>query len=77
LITRYGAIEQFPAHVLGNHAEHALLFKKLATLRTDAPLFADVEALRWRGATDAFTSAAEQIGAPGLMTRIAKLTPGP
>jgi 5'-3' exonuclease len=77
LITRYGAIEQFPPHVLGNHVESALLFKKLATLRTDAPLFTDVEALRWRGATDAFASTAEQIGAPRLLTRIAKLTPTP
>jgi 5'-3' exonuclease len=75
LITRYGAIEQFPPHVLGNQMERALLFKKLATLRTDAPLFTDVEALRWRGATDEFTGTAEQIGVPGLMTRIAKLTP--
>ena len=75
LITRYGAIEQFPPHVLGNRLELALLFKKLATLRTDAPLFTDVEALRWRGATDAFAGTAEQIGAPALMTRIAKLTP--
>ncbi len=77
LITRYGAINQFPPHVLGDHMELALLFKKLATLRTDAPLFTDVEALRWRGATDAFAGAVEQIGAPGLMTRIAKLTPTP
>jgi 5'-3' exonuclease len=75
LITRYGAIEQFPPHVLGKQQERALLFKKLATLRTDAPLFPDVEALRWRGATDAFAGTAEQIGAPALMTRIAKLTP--
>jgi 5'-3' exonuclease len=75
LITRFGAIDQFPPHVLGKHLESALLFKKLATLRTDAPLFTDVEALRWRGATDAFARAAEQIGAAGLMTRIAKLTP--
>jgi 5'-3' exonuclease len=77
LITRHGAIEQFPANVLGNHREHALLFKKLATLRTDAPLFTDVEALHWRGATDAFAGTAEEIGAPGLVTRVAKLTPGP
>jgi 5'-3' exonuclease len=75
LITRYGAIHQFPSHVLGDQMERALLFKKLATLRTDAPLFADVEALRWRGATDAFTCAAERMGAPGLLTRVAKLTP--
>jgi hypothetical protein len=75
LITRYGAIHQFPSHVLGDQMERALLFKKLATLRTDAPLFADVEALRWRGATDAFACTAERMGAPGLLTRIAKLTP--
>jgi hypothetical protein len=75
LITRYGAIEEFPAHVLGDQRERALLFKKLARLRTDAPLFTDVEALRWRGATDTFAGAAEQMGAPGLVTRIAKLTP--
>jgi hypothetical protein len=60
LIARYGAIHEFPAHVLGDRVELALLFKKLATLRTDAPLFTDVEALRWRGATDAFAGAAEQ-----------------
>jgi 5'-3' exonuclease len=73
LIARYGAIEQFPAHVLGAQMELALLFRKLATLRTDAPLFADVESLRWRGATEGFAGAAEQIGAPGLVARIAKL----
>jgi 5'-3' exonuclease len=77
LITRYGAINQFPSHVLGDRMELALLFKKLATLRTDARLFTDVEELRWRGATDAFACAAEQIGAPGLRTRIAKLRPTP
>ena len=77
LITRYGAINQFPPHVLGDQMELALLFKKLATLRTNAPLFTDVEALHWRGATEAFAGAAEQIGAPGLITRIAKLTPTP
>jgi 5'-3' exonuclease len=77
LITRHGPIEQFPPHILGDRLELALLFKKLATLRTDAPLFTAVEALRWRGPTDAFASTAEQIGAPGLLTRIAKLTPTP
>jgi 5'-3' exonuclease len=77
LITRYGAIEQFPPSVLGAHRELALLFKKLARLRTDAPLFTDVESLRWRGATAAFTGTVEQIGAPALMTRIAKLRSAP
>jgi 5'-3' exonuclease len=34
--------------------EHALLFRRLATLRTDLPLFDDVEQLRWHGPTAAF-----------------------
>jgi 5'-3' exonuclease len=74
LIARYGAIDQFPSHVLGEHREHALLFKRLATLRTDAPLFDDVELLRWRGPTTGFAQFAEKLGAPGLVTRIAELS---
>jgi 5'-3' exonuclease len=46
LITRYGHLEQFPADVLRDNHERALLFKNLATLRIDAPLFADVDELR-------------------------------
>ena len=38
-LNRYGPIEKFPPNVLGEQRELALLFKKLATLRTDAPLF--------------------------------------
>jgi 5'-3' exonuclease len=49
LVNRYGAIERFPDDVLGGNREIALLFKRLATLRTDAPLFATVDELRWRG----------------------------
>src|SRR6516162_4463402 len=65
LITRYGAIEQFPSHVLGDKVELALLFKTLATLRTDAPLFGDVDELRWRGATDGFCSRGRADGRGG------------
>ena len=72
LIDRYGPIDQFPGHVLGERMELALLFKKLATLRTDARLFSDVEALRWRGATDGFADKAERMGAPALIRRIAR-----
>ena len=54
LLNRYGRIEQFPAEVLGDQRELALLFKRLATLRTDAPLFSDVDELRWRGPTRGF-----------------------
>jgi 5'-3' exonuclease len=74
LIARHGAIEQFPANVLGDKKELALLFKKLATLRTDAPLFSDVEALRWRGATAAFAHNAELMDSPALLARIAGLS---
>ncbi len=42
---------------------------ELATLRTDAPLFRRVEALRWRGPTDAFAAWAERANAPRLLER--------
>lgn len=41
--------------------EQAILFRKLATLRTDIPLFDDVEALRWNGPTPAFDKLAAQL----------------
>jgi len=72
VIDRYGAIEQFPAEVLGDHREHALLFKTLATLRTDAPLFRDVEELRWNGATPFFAAFADRIGDARLGERISR-----
>ena len=49
LLMRHGPIETFAPDVLGANQTNALLFKQLATLRTDAPLFANVEALRWGG----------------------------
>jgi 5'-3' exonuclease len=70
LIGRYGAIEDFPPEILsGERRTLALLFKDLATLRTDAPLFADVEELGWRGPTDGFAAWAEKIGDARLLTR--------
>ena len=72
LLNRHGPIENFPSNVLGEQRDLALLFKKLATLRTDAPLFKKVEVLRWRGATPAFTKWAEKMEAPRLLERSAK-----
>jgi 5'-3' exonuclease len=70
LINRYGAVENFPPEILaGERRERALLFKRLATLRTDAPLFADVEELRWRGPTDGFAAWADKIGDARLLPR--------
>ena len=73
LIKRHGALEQFPSSVLGENAGLALLFKQLATLRIDAPLFDDVEALRWRGPTPAFPEWAERMGDKKLIDRCAKV----
>jgi 5'-3' exonuclease len=72
LIERHGAIEQFPPDILGANRELALLFKTLATLRTDAPLFKDVEELRWRKATPSFAALAESID-PRLTARVQAL----
>src|SRR6266550_2792222 len=72
LLNRYGPIENFPSNVLGEQRDLALLFKKLATLRTDAPLFKKVETLRWRGATPSFAAWAERMKAPRLLERCEK-----
>src|SRR3954469_16658882 len=69
LLNRYGKIENFPRKVLGEQREFALLFKKLATLRTDAPLFKKVDTLRWRGPTPAFAAWTERMEAPRLLER--------
>ena len=51
------------------HREEANLFRKLATLRTDAALFDDVETLRWLGPTPRFQEVATRLGVPGLWER--------
>ena len=72
LVNRYGAIESFPPDALGARRDQALRFKRLATLRTDAPLFRDVDELRWRGPTSAFAAWTERMEAPGLLDRCLK-----
>jgi len=65
VLARYGHLEAIPvdprdwnvnvassaklAATLQSNLDLALLFRKLATLRTDIPLFDDVETLRWNG----------------------------
>src|SRR5437867_8357683 len=63
LLNEHGAIEAFPPAILGDKRDDALLFKKLATLRTDAPLFQEVDELRWRGPTTGVGAWTQQIGA--------------
>ncbi len=77
LIQRHGCIEQFPPEVLGDKVDAALLFKQLATLRTDEPLFDDVDTLRWRGPTPSFAALAGAFGADRLANRISELGQAP
>jgi 5'-3' exonuclease len=72
LLNRHGAIENFPPEVLRDQRELALLFKDLATLRTDAPLFDDVAGLAWRGPTSTFASWADRMETPHLLDRAEK-----
>jgi 5'-3' exonuclease len=70
LLSRYGPIEAFPASVLGQEREQALLFKHLATLKTDAPLFQDLEEIRWRGPADGWAVWEERLGDKRLSERV-------
>ena len=73
MLNRLGPIESFPPDVLSAERRRlALLFKDLATLRTDANLFGGVEELRWRGPTGEFTTWGARIGAPRLLERCLK-----
>jgi 5'-3' exonuclease len=89
VLARYGGLEQIPklavewdvavrgalrlATTLAEQRERALLFRTLATLRTDAPIEVDVDGLRWRGPRADFAAWSERLGAPALHTRAAQL----
>jgi 5'-3' exonuclease len=51
------------AATLKTQMEHAQLFRTLATLRTDIPLFDDIEQLRWKGPTPTFAKLAARLDA--------------
>ena len=57
------------ADTLSREQEQALLFRTLATLRTDINLFDDVDELRWNGPTPAFTDLATRLDAALTETR--------
>jgi 5'-3' exonuclease len=75
LLNRYGPIESFPEEVLGARLAEALLYKRLATLRTDAPLFRDVEEIRWRGPGKDFAAIAKRMDLERVAERAAKAAP--
>jgi 5'-3' exonuclease len=79
VLARYGHLEAIPenhrewqvnasspaslALNLAAQREQAFLFRTLATLRDDLPLFDDVESLRWTGPTPGFESVAARLEA--------------
>jgi 5'-3' exonuclease len=73
LITRHGHIEQFPSDVLRDHYDKAMMFKHLATLRIDAPLFEDVNQLRWNTGRKNAASLAEKFRDTRIAERIRTL----
>ncbi len=85
VLARYGHIKDIPrtaaawdvpvrgamrlATTLADQRQRALLFRELATLRTDAPIAEDVEALRWTGPRADFAAWSERLGTPSLHER--------
>jgi 5'-3' exonuclease len=77
VLSKYRHLEQIPddwrewkvnasspaalARTLAESRELVLLFRTLATLRTDIPLFDDVDELRWRGPTERFAELARRL----------------
>jgi 5'-3' exonuclease len=61
------------AAALAEQRERALLFRTLAGLRRDAPIGADVDALRWTGPDAAFAAWSERLGDPALRERAVRL----
>jgi 5'-3' exonuclease len=77
VLAKYGHLEGIPsdwrtwsvnaaqagrlADTLARQREHALLFRTLATLRTDIPSFESVDELHWKGPTPAFAAVATRL----------------
>jgi 5'-3' exonuclease len=85
LLARYGHLDAIPADptewdvtvrgaarlaaALVEHQEHALLFRRLATLDAEVPTIDSVDDLRWTGPTEAFAAVARHVDAPRLLDR--------
>jgi 5'-3' exonuclease len=69
LLNEYGPIEAFPKDLLQGQRKQALLFKRLATLKTNAPLFKNVDKLKWKGPARTFERFTQRINEPRLLER--------
>ena len=58
VLRQYGALENIPPERLGAHRDMAFLFRDLARLRTDLPLFQSVDALAWHQVRPEFAALA-------------------
>ena len=65
-------IESFPSRTR-RQPRLSLLFKDIATLRKDAPLFQKTDDIRWKGATSGFPAMAERLGDTRLVDRVTKI----
>lgn len=57
------------AGVLFDQWENALLYRTLATLALDVPVFENVDELKWEGPTGGFGEWCERLGSGGLLER--------
>jgi len=60
------------AESLFSNWDEVLLFRLLATLRLDVPVFDTVDELRWKGPRPEFAKFCERIKAPDLLRRVKK-----
>lgn len=90
VLARFGHLEDIPddwrtwhvnasrpaalAATLSREREQALLFRELARLRTDLPLFTSVDHLRWKGPAPSFAALAKRLQAARTLPRV---TPAP
>jgi 5'-3' exonuclease len=61
------------AATLNEQRDLALLFRDLATLRTEPAVFSDVDELQWNGPTDAFAGFCERFDRLQLVARVETL----
>jgi 5'-3' exonuclease len=89
VLAEYGHLEHIPAEAaewsvtvrgaaklavtLQDQFEHALLFRRIATVELDSPVSKSVDELEWTGPADDFEAMAERIGAPQLHARATKI----